>query len=256
MSQTLPETGVDWREMTRDLVTEDDEPVDNFFSAKQQRLLVEPLYSSWQPPQVAADEPRVFMADSNVGVFFSRHQPPIVPDMFLSLDVVPNAEWFADEHRSYFVWEFDKVPEVAVEIVSNRKGGEVGKKMKRYAQIDVGYYVVFDPFRVLGDEPLQVYERALWRNYRKREDFHLPEVELSLKLWQGEFEGVAGEWLRWCDAEGNLIPTGMERAATESVARRTVETRLAVEREARTAAEAELEGMRAELLRLREQAEG
>jgi hypothetical protein len=28
------------------IVTEDDEPVDNIFSAVQQRLLVEPLYSS------------------------------------------------------------------------------------------------------------------------------------------------------------------------------------------------------------------
>lgn len=31
-----------------DLVTEDDTPVDNIFSAKQHRLLVEPLYSSWR----------------------------------------------------------------------------------------------------------------------------------------------------------------------------------------------------------------
>jgi hypothetical protein len=31
------------------LVIEDDTPVDNFQSAKQQRLLVEPLYASWSP---------------------------------------------------------------------------------------------------------------------------------------------------------------------------------------------------------------
>ena len=33
-----------------DLITEDDTPVDNLPSAKQQRLLVESLYSSWQGP--------------------------------------------------------------------------------------------------------------------------------------------------------------------------------------------------------------
>jgi len=62
------------------IITEDDTPVDNMFSAKQQRLLVEPLYTSWQAG-------RPFIADANVGVFRSPHLPPIVPDMFLSLDV-------------------------------------------------------------------------------------------------------------------------------------------------------------------------
>ena len=33
-----------------DLVTEDDTPVDNLPSEKQQRLLTEPLYSSWSGP--------------------------------------------------------------------------------------------------------------------------------------------------------------------------------------------------------------
>ena len=32
------------------LVTEDDKPVDNLFSAQQQRLLVETLYTGWTPP--------------------------------------------------------------------------------------------------------------------------------------------------------------------------------------------------------------
>jgi len=38
------------------LITEDDEPLDHFFSEKQQRLLVEPLYSFWKPgrPFIAA----------------------------------------------------------------------------------------------------------------------------------------------------------------------------------------------------------
>ena len=44
------------------LITEDDEPVDTLFLAKQQRLLVEPLYTSWHPEQP-------FLADANVGIF-------------------------------------------------------------------------------------------------------------------------------------------------------------------------------------------
>jgi hypothetical protein len=44
------------------LVIEDDTPVDNFQSEKQQRLLIEPLYSSWTSNSS-------FIAAANVGVF-------------------------------------------------------------------------------------------------------------------------------------------------------------------------------------------
>jgi hypothetical protein len=53
---------------------------------------------------------------------------------------------------------------------------------------------------------------------------------LSLTLWQGSFEKTESLWLRWCDAAGNLIPTGAERADR---------------------AEAEVERLRAELARLK-----
>jgi hypothetical protein len=45
------------------IVTEDDIPVDNMFSEKQQRLLAEPLYSSWTGP----GEGRPFVVAANVG---------------------------------------------------------------------------------------------------------------------------------------------------------------------------------------------
>lgn len=60
------------------IVIEDDTPVDNIQSEKQQRLLVEPLYSSWSP-----DEP--FIAASNVGLFYALKQTAIVPDAFIEL---------------------------------------------------------------------------------------------------------------------------------------------------------------------------
>src|SRR5437879_5024484 len=127
MSQPLTERPVDWTEVIENLVTEDDEPVDNLFSAKQQTLLKRALYSSWTPPPLEEQpaERRRFLADVNVGIFHSPYQPPLVPDFFLSLDVEPHQDWHAKEHRSYFIWEFDKPPDVALEIVSNRKGGEL-----------------------------------------------------------------------------------------------------------------------------------
>jgi hypothetical protein len=162
----------------------------------------------------------------------------------LSLDVEPHENWYAKEHRSYFIWEFEKAPDVVVEIVSNRKGEELGYKLQRYAKIDVTYYVVYDPLRLLSEDELRVYERGFGKRYRLRKDLQLPEVGLSLTLWQGEFEGHTDAWLRWCDATGNLIPTGEERAVREASARQEAEARAAH-------AEAELARLREEVERLR-----
>jgi Uma2 family endonuclease len=251
MAQPVPESAVELSEIINTLVTEDDEPVDNLFSAKQQTLLKRALYSSWTPA-ASEDQPeerRKFLADVNVGVFYSPHQPPLVPAFFLSLDVQPHQDWYAKEHRSYFIWEFEKAPEVVVEIVSNRKGEALGKKLRLYAKIDVTYYVVYDPQRLLSADVVGVYERGFGKRYRLRKDVQLPEVGLSVTLWEGEFEGHRDTWLRWCDAAGNLIPTGEERAMQEAAARQEAKTRAAH-------AEAELARLREEVERLRLKAEG
>lgn len=261
MSPTMSEPEFDLEEVERNLITEDGEPVDNMFSAKQQRLLVEPLYASWTP---APDEdhpegPRPFLADANVGIFFSVDQPPLVPDMFLSLDVEVNPEWFNSQHRSYFVWRFGKVPDLVVEIVSNRKGGEMESKRKRYAQIGVPYYVVYDPYRILKGDDLYIYEIGFGKRYRRRDDPILPGAGLGVTVWQGSYEEREAPWLRWRDDKGNLIATGKERAdeakrrADEAEHRASQAEQFAArEAEARRRAESELAQLRAEFERLRQ----
>ena len=190
------------------LVTEDDVPKDNILSEKQQRLLTEPLYSSWNPG-------RLFLATANVGLFFAVRQPPLVPDVLLSLDVEVPGDWLAKEHRSYFVWEFGKVPEAVVEIVSNTEGGETTDKMVKYAQIGILYYAIFDPARAVQSEALRVFVLRNTR-YVPCPGEWLPALGLGLVLWRGRFEQCDVEWLRWCDREGRVIPTGAERAEQES----------------------------------------
>ena len=267
MAQPLPqhlleeydmvEVATAWDEAVNNLETEDETPVDNLFSAKQQTLLKRPLYSSWTPP-ASEDQPtekRKFLADANVGIFTSPYQPPVVPDVFLSLDVEPHQDWYAKNHRSYFIWEFKKAPDVVVEIVSNRKGRELSEKLHQYAQIDVTYYVVYDPTHLLSEDEVRVYERGFGKRYRLRKDYQLPEVGLSLTLWQGEFEGHTNTWLRWCDATGNVIPTGEERAQREVSARQEAEIRATNEAQARQEAEARATQAEAELARLRQELE-
>jgi hypothetical protein len=190
------------------IVTEDDEPVDNLASEKQQRLLTEPLYSAPYKPS----EGELFLAAANVGVFYSPHTPPLVPDMFLSLDVQVADNWWEKQHRSYFVWEFGKSPDVAIEIVSNRKGGELDRKLRDYAKIGVRYYIVFDPSHQISDQTLQVFQLQ-GRFYSQQEVTWLEQVGLGLTLWSGVYEGKQEEWLRWCDRDGQVIPSGAEKAA-------------------------------------------
>lgn len=186
--------------------TEDDTPVDNIFSEKQQRLLTESLYTSWRGHPT---KDRPFVALANVGLFFAIDEPALVPDMLLSLDAHLPEELWEKKHRSYFIWEYGKPPEVVVEVVSNRKGGELGKKKKRYAQIGIAYYVVFDPARQLGNKVVYLFERR-GGEYVEVRKLWLPAVGLGLTVWNGEYEGQLEDWLRWCDREGNLIATGAE----------------------------------------------
>ena len=152
------------------LITEDDEPVDNIFSEKQQRLLTEPLYSSWIGP----GEGRTFVAMANVGVFYIAKNPAIVPDALLSLDVELPEELWAKEHRSYFLWEYGKPPDVVIEVVSNKVGEEDGEKLKKYARMRVGYYAIFDPEQQISEEVLRVYRWERF-NYIREDSAYFPE---------------------------------------------------------------------------------
>ncbi len=191
----------------QDLITEDDTPVDNIPSEKQQRLLTEPLYSSWAGP----GEHRPFLAAANVGVFSQTRTPAIVPDMFLSLDVTVAQDWWDKKHRSYFIWEFGKPPELVLEIVSNTVGNENTEKRRKYAWLRVPFYVIYDPQRRIMDEVLTVYRLAEMQ-YERRDNARFACLKLGLTLWEGEFEGRTDTWLRWTDEHGVLIPTGKERA--------------------------------------------
>jgi Uma2 family endonuclease len=246
------------------LVIEDDTPVDNFQSAQQQRLLVEPLYSS-EPL------PRPFLADANVGLFYKLFGDPIVPDALLSLGMQRAEDYTERRNRSYFVWEFGKVPDVCVEIVSKQEGNELildrasqrqGKtqsKKEIYAQIGVRYYVVFDPLRQIQDtdrmngallrvwtiSPLGYEELTPAEGLVAPGQFvWLEGVGIGLALWEGQFEeAVTRLWLRWCDREGHVIPTGAEGQMLERQRADTERQRAETERQ-----RAETERQRAERL--------
>jgi Putative restriction endonuclease len=146
-----------------------------------------------------------------VGIFSQTSLPPIVPDMFLSLDVTVARDWWRKEHRSYFVWEFGKPPELVLEIVSNTVGGERIEKREKYARMRVPFYVIYDPQQQVMEEVLTIY-RLQGLESARQDTARIECLKLGLTLWDGEFEGRVDTWLRWTDDKGVLIPTGKERA--------------------------------------------
>lgn len=254
--QALPLTEEEMKEFeaaVAELVTEDDTPVDNPFSEKQQRLLAETLYTGWTPPpnEEYPQGGRTFWGAANVGIFPTIHQSAIVPDLFLGLDITAPG----DRHKtkSYFFWEFGKAPEVVIEIVSNTKGNELTRKKFDYARLGVRYYVVYDPDRrlpqVVTDEVLQVLALR-GAGYERLENAWLPEIGLGLTLWRGVYEDAEDTYLRWVDQEGNLLPTGNENTAREAERAERETERADQEAEARRQAEARAAQMAAKLREL------
>jgi Uma2 family endonuclease len=247
------------------LVIEDDTPVDNFQSEEQQRLLVEPVYSSKVLPAP-------FLVAANVGVFYKLNGDPIVPDVLLSLGVQRPENYSERRNRSYFVWEFGKVPEVCIEIVSNAEGdelklspksqqkGKTATKKDIYAQIGVRYYVVFDPLRqIQGKDQMNGAFLRVWTIspvgfseltpvegiVAVGQSVWLDGIGLGLTLWEGEFEQESRRlWLRWCDSQGQVIPTGAEAKETERQRAETERQRAETERQRAEQAESQLEAER------------
>jgi Uma2 family endonuclease len=189
------------------LIIEDDEPVDSIGSEKQQRMLAHILFG-WAGP----GEGRAFAVFANVGLYYSVHEQPLVPDVMVSLDVkLPHDIWQKKANRTYLMWEYGKPPDLVIEIVSNKIGKEDDLKKEKYARIGIKYYVIYDPAQRLSPQKLRIYE---WRTngYALLASQWMADIGLGLTFWQGKFEDAEERWLRWCDQTGNILLTGEERA--------------------------------------------
>jgi len=222
------------------LVTEDDKPVDNLYSEKARRQLPGSLHSGWGGPPPGPDGARrSFVAMSDVGVFFTPTEQPLSPDVLVSLDVTLPADIHVQKGKSYFCWRYGKVPDLVMEIVSNRKGSELGTKLETYARWGVPWYVVHDPGRRLGDTELYVFRLRGKKYVRVKRPFIEP-MGLGLTMWRGTFEDREDTWLRWVDVNGVLVPTGDELARAALARAGGAEARAEEER-----VRAEQEGVRA-----------
>jgi Uma2 family endonuclease len=169
---------------------------------------------------------RVFSV-GDMNLYYDVHNPlwHKRPDWFLVLNV-PRLYDQTDMRLSYVVWQEGVSPFMIVELLSpgteredlgevEAQVGNPPPKWQVYEQIlRVPYYVTFDRYsdrlRIFGlnqghYQELETSGQRLW----------IPELDLGLGLWQGEYQGVTRSWLRWYDEQQNWIPTDSERLVQE-----------------------------------------
>jgi hypothetical protein len=190
------------------LITEDHKPVERILIEKLYRLLTHALYASWAGPGPG----RTFLVLANVGWFYKEKTPAVAPDCLLSLDVACPQDLHLQQGHSYYQWRMGKPPDVLIEVVSDKTGGEETYKRDLYVRQGVPYYAIYDPEHHLSEETLRTFELS-GRAYHPTSPGPWPTIGLGLRLWPGVFEGHHDTWLRWCDANGDIIPTAEETAA-------------------------------------------
>ncbi len=187
------------------LVTDDGKPVANLFTELQQRLYVSLLYNlKWTNKN--------FMACSNVAFYYSDKLPPMVPNLLLSFNT-DRGDFLDKKNKCYFLWVKGKPPELVIEIISNKKKRKHTEKFDIYAKIGVKYYIVHDPFHKLYKNNLQVFKlvNRKYEPYTDNENNYMPEIGLGIKTWKGKFEDSTTTYARWCNKEGEIIFTYLEK---------------------------------------------
>jgi hypothetical protein len=193
------------------LVIRDDEPVESLFAERQMAVLADSLLASWTPP---GDDKR-FLAVANVGLFWSLTEPPLVPDVMAAVGVEYPGDPKTKANNSYFVRRFGKPPDVVVELVSDRRGGELTEKRDLYARIGVPYYIVYDPVGHLRSGPLHLFALRGDR-YEPMTDLWIEPLGLGLTIGVLPHPHAKARALRWCDRSGAPLPTGTELARRET----------------------------------------
>ncbi len=191
-----------------------------------------------------------WFSSSDLNLYYDVHHPLWFkrPDWFLAVGV-PRLYDGHDLRRSYVVWQEGTSPTVAIEFLSSgTEASDLGRFYTRADKISGEPARPSQPADTTPDK-LTVYEQFLriphylvycrrkqhLRYFQliagryqeqslsaERSTIWLEDLGIGLGLWEGDFEGVAGRWLRWCDGEGDwlLTDTEQERLARESAEQR------------------------------------
>lgn len=147
------------------------------------------------------------------------------PDWFVVLGVAASSA--QDEMRlSYVIWQESIAPFIVIELLSpGTEDEDLGRTVREIAKpptkwqvyesiLRIPYYILFDrytnqmrAFALQGSryQEIALLDAKLW----------FEEIQLGLGVWQGEYQGVQGQWLRWYDNTFSWLPTISELADQE-----------------------------------------
>lgn len=141
------------------------------------------------------------------------------PDWFYVPNVPPMLD--GQFRRSYVLWQESIPPRIAIEFVSGDGSEErdktpwEGKFWIYETVIRPAYYAIYEVqkarvevycLRASSYELLEANDRG---------HFAIPEMGVELGIWSGVYQNMELPWLRWWDADGNLLLSGEERAIRE-----------------------------------------
>jgi Uma2 family endonuclease len=191
-----------------ELPYDDGEPMERGRHRRQMALLIESLGAHWSDRDDVAVE-------GNMALYFSELQAKKndfrAPDVFVVLDTVRR------DRKSWVVWQEERTPNVVIELLSpSSEAADRGDKMRIYAKLlRVPEYFLFDPMTgALEGYRLDLDTLTyLPMTQEPTGEYLSRQLRLRLGVRPGRFEGIEGDWLRWIDLEGRVLPSGEERAA-------------------------------------------
>jgi Uma2 family endonuclease len=156
------------------------------------------------------------------GIYWGLTEPPEAPekgaeapDWFYVPDVPPVLN--GELRRSYVLWKEFVAPLIVLEFVSG--DGREERNTTRYKgkfwvyeqAIRVPFYGIYESKKSLVEVYQLVNGRYQLIPTNERNHYPIEPLGVELGIWHGQYQNVNFPWLRWWDAQGNLLLTAEER---------------------------------------------
>ena len=178
------------------------------------------LTDSIEPVLVQLHPDSQYCIGQDSGIYWRITEPPErgaeAPDWFYVPNVPPTLN--GKVRRSYVLWQEYVAPLIVLEFVSGDGSQErdrtpiTGKFWVYEQAIRVPFYGIYE----VNLARVEVYQLINGRYHvmqpNERGHYPIEPLGVELGIWQGQYTNMEFPWLRWWDAQGNLLLDGTEIA--------------------------------------------